>query len=424
MSAVTNDTQGRVGGTALLLLGGGARAAYSVGLLRCLARRLPERYDFTVIAGVSSGAINAAFLASRPGTFRERVAALADLWQGLEPSSVMDVRTVDLLKKILGWGAGLVGGGSAWMPTPRALVDCRPLQGLLRRELGDSGDTIPGIQARLDGGPLRSVLLATTSYTTGESVIWSQGVPIPEEWARSGRRSESADLTVSHVMASASLPLLFPAVQLDDEWHGDGEVRLDSPLSPLIALGVDRILVVSTHHAQARARPEGFARGYPPPGQVAGTVVNAAFLHHLSTDERRLRRVNHLVDRCGDDPPGSDDDRSDDDGLDGLSDDDRHFRRVGLYVLRPSSDLEALAGQREPALPTPLRWMIRGLGTHSTASPGLLSLISFQPDYLRELIQQGEADAEAQSEAIRSFIQGEDVDVPQASTHVDELRLR
>lgn len=113
MSAVTNDTQERVGGTALLLLGGGARAAYSVGFLRCLGRRLPQRCDFTVIAGVSSGAINAAFLASRPGTFQERVAALADLWQGLEPSSVMDVRTVDLLKKMLGWGAGLVGGGSA-----------------------------------------------------------------------------------------------------------------------------------------------------------------------------------------------------------------------------------------------------------------------------------------------------------------------
>ena len=400
-----------IGGTGLLLLGGGARAAYSVGFLRCLARRLPDRLRFSAIAGVSSGAINAAYLASRPGSFQDRVRGLAELWESLQPDSVMRVGTLDLLKKTVFWGVRLIGGGTDVVPSPRALVDCEPLRRLLCTKLGETDsqdDDLRGLADRLDDGPLRSLLLATTSYTTGESVIWSQGTSLPDSWRRGGRRAEATDLTVRHVMASASLPLLFPAVQLGEEWHGDGEIRLDSPLAPLVALGVDRIFVVSTHHGEVHERPEGFASGYPAPGQVAGTVVNAAFLHHLSNDVRRLRRVNHLVERRdGDEGEG-----------------DAAFRKVGLYVLRPSRDLEALAGQRERSLPWALRWMIRGLGTHATASPGILSLLSFQPDYIGELMRTGEEDAERQRDAIRDFLDGEEVCEPEAQTDVDVLRLR
>ncbi|MDX1646183.1 MAG: patatin-like phospholipase family protein [Longimicrobiales bacterium] len=409
--APPKQTTEPIGGTGLLLLGGGARAAYAVGFLRCLARRLPDRCDFTAIAGVSSGAINAAYLASQPGAFHERAHRLAELWERLEPDSVMRVGTLDLLGKVLFWGARLVGGGKKAVPRPRALVDCEPLRRLLDDELNAHGghdDQIPGIAARLVEGPLRSVLLTTTSYTTGESVVWSQGAELPELWRRGGRRAVSTELTVRHVMASAALPLLFPAQRLGDEWHGDGEVRLDSPLSPLVALGVDRIFVVSTHHGQIRERPEGFATDYPSPGQVAGTVVNAAFLHHLSSDVRRLRRVNHLVDR----------------GYSERAGDGAAFRKIGLYVLRPSCDLEAVAGRRAGELPPALRWMIRGLGTHATASPGVLSLLSFQPDYIRELLRTGEEDAERQRDAIRDFLDGEEVCEPQARTELDELRLR
>ena len=379
-----------------------------MGFLRCLARRLPDACDFTAIAGVSSGAINTAYLASRPGTFEERVAGLAELWEGLEPEAVMRVGTLDLLKKIVFWGTRLVSGGTDVVPVPRALVDCDPLRDLLHQTLADDeGDGIRGIAEHLEEGPLRSVVLATTSYASGESVVWTQGTAISPLWARAGRRSESTELTVRHVMASASLPLLFPAVQLGDEWHGDGEIRLDSPLSPLVALGVDRILVVATHHGDMGERPEGLAKEYPPPGQVAGTVVNSAFLHHLSSDVRRLRRVNHLVDTCSP-APGRED----------------GFRKIGLYVLRPSCDLEAVAGKQEHALPWALRWMIRGLGTHQTASPGVLSLLSFQPDYIRKLMRTGDEDAERQSDAIKAFLHGEEVQEPQTVARLDDLKLR
>lgn len=381
---------------ALLLLGGGARAAYQVGFLRCLARRMPE-VRFRILTGVSSGAINIAHLASRRCPFPRAVEELTRLWRELEPDDVMRVDSLSLARNALLWGIRLVSGGYGHgvVPEARALVDCQPLASLLTRHLAANGDGegradaggIPGIRRNLEDGHLDAVALATTSYSTGASVTFVQGRELPHAWTRRRRVGVSTVLTVDHVLASASLPLIFPAVRIGDAWYGDGGVRQGTPLSPAIALGADRIVAISTHHAgddPPGSRPS-LVRGYPPPAQIAGTLLNSVFLDRLHDDLRRLRRVNALLREAEGAPRGD-------------------LRPVDAFVLRPSVDLGRMARDHESALPRAFRWMVRGLGTGRTESPDLLSMVLFEPGYLRRLIEVGERDAQARGPELEAFL--------------------
>lgn len=378
-------------------MGGGARAAYSVGFLRGLADGLPGEPRFPILSGVSAGAINVAYLASRAGSFRARTRGLSEIWRALTPESVMRVGSIDFLENVVLWGFGLLGGGSGFLPRPRGLVDCSPLWDLLREELADPEGRIRGLDERLEASDPRSVLVSTCSYTSGEWVVWSEGRPLPESWAHAGRRTEHGALTVDHVIASGALPIVFPAVRLGDEWHGDGEIRSSAPLSPCVALGAERILAVSTHHGHRPSRHRSGGEDHPSPGRVAGTVMNSPFLHDLANDARRLRQVNELVDRCGGGEP------------DPRRGEASHQRKVGLYVVRPSRNLEEMAAEHAPHLPWTLRHMIRGLGTDGKPSAGLVSLLSFQPEYLHALMELGEEDAARRIDRVQAFLEGEDV---------------
>lgn len=379
---------------ALLLLGGGARAAYQVGFLRCMARRMPD-VRFSILCGVSSGAINTTHLASRTCPFPDAVDQLHRLWSGLTPERIMRVDSLSLAKNVVTWALRLVSGGHHLVPEARGMVDCGPLQRLLARHLEGPDGTIDCIRENLDSGRLEAVTVATTKYTTAESVTFVQGRGFPEEWSRPKRIGVRENLTVDHVMASAALPLLFPAVHLPDGWYGDGGIRMATPLSPPIALGADRILAISTHFEKAGRIPEWpVVEGYPPPAQVIGTLFNALFLDRLHEDVRRLERVNELLDGG---PPGA----AKEIGRSGRT---RKLRKVEAFVLRPSRDLGKLAGDFEEELPRAFRFMIRGLGTRETASPDLLSMMLFEPGYLRLLMDLGEEDAEARSDELEAFV--------------------
>jgi NTE family protein len=366
---------------ALVLSGGGARAAYQVGLLRCLARHRPDLH-VPVVTGVSAGAINAAFLAAHPGSFHQAVEALTEFWRGLDVSRVFRVDTPSLLSHFARWGLRLVSGGAAFAPEVRGLVDTSPLRRLLGAGLrAGPGGEIPGIERSLAEGRLRSLAVLTTNYGTGQSVIWVAGRPV-EAWERPNRRSIAADITVEHVMASAALPMFFPAVRLGSAWHGDGGIRLTTPLSPAIHLGADRILAVSTRYR--RTDPEAdrpAVRDYPPPLQIAGQLLNAIFLDMLDQDCLRIERLNDLLREL---PPER-----------------RHgLRVVDVTAVRPSLDLGALAAELETDLPRTFRYLARGLGSRETSSPDLLSLVLFQGAYCRRLIELGEADAEARRDEL------------------------
>lgn len=370
---------------AIVLDGGGARAAYQVGLLRWLGRRYPD-LRLPIITGVSAGAINAVYLAAHPGPLGAAVEQLADLWASLTVEKVFRVDAPSLSRNLWHWGVRLLIGRPPLSPPRRGLVDTAPLLETLSAAFNVSPEgEIVGIARNLKSGRLQALAVMTSSYTTGQTVAWVEGRKL-EDWDRPFRTSRQARITVEHVMASAALPLLFPAIELDDAWYGDGGIRLVTPFSPAVHLGANRLLAFSTRYSRSyrdAAQPQ--VEGYPPPLQIAGQLLNAIFLDDHDRDAMNLTRLNTL--------------------LADLPEERRHGLRVVQTVLvRPSQDLGRLARDFEPRLPRLFRHLARSAGARETSSPDLLSLLMFQPDYLKVLMDIGEADADRQAKAIDELV--------------------
>lgn len=383
ISSIGLETRPR-GELALVLTGGGARSAYQAGFLRALTRRRPS-LKIPIITGVSAGAINAVFLASRSGSLRAGAEALVDFWAHLTTEQVLRTDALFLARNLFRWGARLVSGGSSLAPQVRGLFDTAPLRDLLWQTLGAHQDgEIPGIAQNLERGRLKAVSLATLDYGTGRTVAWVQGCGI-EDWERPNRVSSKTRLTIDHVMASSALPLFFPSVALAGSWHGDGGMRLSAPLSPSLHLGADRVLAISTRFQRDPGQPLEQIAGYPSPAHILGKLFNSIFLDSIDEDALRAERLNRLIRHL---PAGA----------------EQGVRTVDVLVVRPSQDLGRLARRFEIRLPPAFRFLTRGLGTRETATPDFLSLLLFQPDYLRALIEIGENDAEQQMGEIDALL--------------------
>lgn len=372
---------------ALVFGGGGARAAYQAGVLRCLANHFPE-LRIPIITGLSAGAINATYLANFSGSFRDGIHNLADLWTALTPERIFRVDAFSLLRNIFYWGNHLLFGGYSRSSRGRGLVDTRPLRRLLTEALYTEDGVLPGIERKLNRGDLKAIAIATTNYFTGETNIWTQGCDL-QDWERPKCLSVKTRLTVDHIMASTAIPIFFPAVRIDGRWHGDGGVRLYAPLSPAIHLGADRIFAISTRYRNiVEDREQDVVQDYPPPAQIAGILMNAVFLDAFDQDADRLVRTNEILRH--------------------VPEDKRRGRRIiKLFVLRPSQDLGKLSAEFEPKLPAMFRFLMRRQGAReTTASPDWLSMVMFQPDYLRSLVELGEKDAWKKRSEIEEFFGG------------------
>ena len=370
----------------LAMTGGGARAAYQVGVLRYICKNFKDFHP-PILTGVSAGALNAAHLAAHPGSFAEAVEHLADRWLELTAEKVFRTDSGYFLTNFLRWGLNLVLGGRQVGGRRRSLLDTDPLRRLLEKNLNTAaGDPIRGIQENIDRGRLRVLGITGTNYGTGVSITWVQG-QAGEHWRRPRRRSENAHITIEHVMASTALPLLFPAININDSWCGDGGIRSIAPLSPAMHLGAERILAISTRFQGGHLSPEeSMIQGYVPVAQIIGILLDSMFLDLLDYDAANMSRINQVYEQ--------------------LSEASRQqFKKVQVLVLRPSEDIGKLAGHYEINLPQPFRYFTRGFGTKDTKSPDSLSLLMFQPDYLRCLIDLGEHDAHQHAEEIADFLQ-------------------
>lgn len=373
------------GSLALVLAGGGARAAYQVGFLRSLARHFPK-LEFPILTGVSAGAINAAHLANSRERFPEAVRQLTELWESITIDQVFRTDLPALGLTMARWAVRLVSGGVNLSPPARGLVDTAPLRRFLEDALDTTDGSLSGIEENIRSGRLASVGLTTTNYTNGESNTWIQGGKI-STWETPGRRSVKTRLGIDHIMASCALPLFFPAAKIGHDWHGDGGVRLTAPLSPALHLGARRMIAVSTQYSSRRAGTLSQApRDYPSPATIIGLLLDSIFLDMLDYDALTIRRVNSLLE-AHPNPRET-----------GLN-------PVKLLLVRPSLDLGVIANDFESELPPTFRFVTRGLGTRETRRADMLATLMFQPGYIREMIAIGEKDGEKRRDEISEFLE-------------------
>ncbi len=369
----------------LAMTGGGARAAYQVGVLRYICQN-HDGFRPPIITGVSAGAVNAAHLAAYQGTFCEAVEQLSELWLELSTDKVFRTDSGYFFSNFFRWGLSFILGGSRMGPRKRSLLDSDPLRTFLEKKLASkASQRIHGIKENIEQGHLKVLGISSTNYGTGKAITWVQG-EVEEHWQRPRRHSEMAEITVEHIMASAALPLVFPAVKLDDGWHGDGGIRSIAPLSPIMHLGAKKILAISTRYRGGQITPDETVIGeYAPVAQIIGILLDSIFLDLLDYDAANMSRINMLYDEVNEQTR-------------------EELKKVNLLILRPSEDLGRLASQYEIKLPQPFRYFTRGFGTRDTKSPDSLSLLMFQPDYLNRLIELGEADGEKNAAQIEEFL--------------------
>lgn len=372
--------------TGLILAGGGARAAYQVGVLRAVAEILPSetRQPFPIIVGTSAGAINALGLAGRTGSFRSRTRTLAAIWASLDSESVYRTDARGVLKNALRILWSMVRSHDR-QKQPLALLDNGPLGELLAEIV-----QFNRIEDALGRGELEGVGVTAMNYSNGRSTTFYQGQAHLQPWSRAQRRSMACQLNVNHLMASAALPTLFPAVKLGDHYFGDGALRQSRPLSPAIHLGADRLFIIGVSQQHDNFTPEPEAKSAPTIPQVLGQMLNAVFLDSVQTDLETLRRINALVNQMN----------SKQLTAAGMSD----MRVIDTLIISPSRSLDELARDHIHELPRTMRWFLERTGSiKDTGSGSALSYVLFEQGYCQQLMQLGYEDAMAQADDVRRF---------------------
>lgn len=369
----------------LVLTGGGARAAYQVGVLKGIAEilRRGSGCPFKVITGTSAGAVSAIALASDPAHFRRSVLAIERVWRDFRVHQVFKADTLSVLKSGLHWMLALVSGG--WLvPPPHSLFDNSPLWSLLRAQL--KFDRIP---RGLYKGHLEAIGICATSYGDADSMTFYACASPIDPWQRVFRKGAKVQLTLEHLMASLAIPFLFRPIFVHDQYYGDGAMRQTSPLSPAIQLGANRLVVIGVGDAASASLAPGTHRVEPSFGQMFGFMLDSLFMDQLNRDLEIIKLHNQS----------------------------RPERHIDALVIAPSQDLSEIARRHRHALPRGLRALLRAMGANNSAGTQLLSYLLFERGYTRELIALGQHDARARATEIRKFLALE-----QAPSHRHENR--
>lgn len=380
----------------LLLTGGGARAAYQVGVLKAIAQLLREAgrsspsSPFRIICGTSAGAINATALACRADDFDESVLRLVDIWENFRASQVYRVDSMGVIQTGARWLTALSLG---WMMRrrPKSLLDNTPLVDLLHRMID-----LQRLDDNLKYGHLQALAVTASSYTSGYHVTFYQSNQPVEPWIRTQRIAQPDQITIEHLLASAAIPFAFPSIPLSfnnrREYFGDGSMRQLAPISPAIHLGSQKVLVVGagqlerTNTFNAPGQIAQTHGSYPSLAQIAGHALSSIFLDSLAVDIERLQRINKTINLLPEHVRES-----------------YALRPVDVLVIAPSQRLDVLAAKKINSLPRAIRTLLGGIGGTEARGSALASYLLFESEYTCELINLGYQDTQARKAEVLHF---------------------
>ncbi len=369
--------------SALILSGGGARAAYQVGVLKALMEILPPDCGnpFPILCGTSAGAINSGVLACYASRFRIGVRRLERVWSNFHSQQIFLSDRAGMMSNSLRWLAHIFF--SVGEPNSVALLDNSPLRALLQQVM-----PFERIADAITAGDLHAVALTASGYTSGESITFFQAVAEVASWQRHRRAGARAHIGIDHVMASAALPLLFQAVRVNREYFGDGSMRFHAPISPALHLGAEQVMVIGVG-PKSTLPPERHAMGVPPTvAQVAGHILDSIFFDGLQGDLERLERVNDMIALAT---------------VDELRQHSIPLRPIKTLVLTPSEDISQIAGHHAKSIPAGLRFVLKRIGASGTSASTVLSYLMFEASFCQDLIALGYEDAKRKEESIAIF---------------------
>jgi NTE family protein len=368
--------------TALILSGGGARGAYQAGVLKGLAELLPHKNKspFQIISGVSAGAINGAKLACDLDSFTNAVEKINYLWSQLTHEQVFKTDFLSLNKLSLAF----VGGRSLSIDS---MLDTSPLRNLLK-----SNCDFSKIKKNLSEKHFESLIITANNYNSGSAVSFVQTSSSNLAWTESRRVAKLAEINEEHVMASSAIPLLFPPIKIDRQFYGDGCVRNNTPCSPSIRMGAEKLFVIGVRtqmNAPVFEDPSENSEKSPSFVRIINTLLNAVLLDSVEQDVHRIQKINQLSALVKDQSQRA------------------QFKNIPALCISPSEDIGQLARQHAHHLPRLIRLTLSTFGTLDEASE-ILSYLLFDPHFCRKLIDMGYNDAMNSKKQIVDFFTDEE----------------
>ena len=366
----------------LVLPGGGARAAYQVGVLKAISELIPDSNPFSIISGTSAGAINASLLASRSQSLKEAVEVLSGVWCNFKTNKVYRTETTVMLKSIFQWLLTVSSGG-VLAKNPKSLLDNSPLRQLLEDTIN-----LEGIKNNIDKGNLDAFAITAASYSSKKSVTFFQSEEDDIDWERFLRVGVKTDILIDHLMASIALPLIFPAVKINNEYFGDGAMRQATPLSPAIRLGAEKLLIINTDSKSPNNQLTD-NQIYPSIGEVGGYMLDALFTGGLFSDLERLDRINQIIENSGNNS---------------VQTSNKKMKHLDYCVISPSKDIKKIAKEHYKDVPYSVKLLMKGLGLKNREESELLSFLLFESSFTSSLIQLGFEDGMTNQSEIKAIL--------------------